>query len=47
MDLVDAEGLQDGDDEFAHVDIVVHNQNPQPVEPIPAHSSRPSAHLTP
>ena len=33
-----AEGLQDGDDELAHMGIVVHDQNFQPVETVAAHA---------
>ena len=41
-DLHDAEGLEDGDDELAHVDIVVHDENLQPLEPVATHC--PSTH---
>jgi hypothetical protein len=37
--LKHAEGLQDGDNQLAHMDIVVHHQNLQPVEAVRAHPS--------
>ena len=38
-DLDHAEGLKNGDDELAHMDIVVHDKNLQPVETVSAHPS--------
>ena len=40
-DLDDAEGLQDGDDELAHVGVVVHDEHPQPVKTVFTHAPAP------
>ena len=46
IDLRNAERLQDGDDQLAHMRIVVHHQYLQPVETVAAHHAQPAGPKT-